>query len=329
MKHIMDDAINKFLDPTIPVWGKDEEEIDEPFWQVSDKETDESFPGEGLARHDMLYIGEGCNKIFLVVGGKIVWTYSTGKGWELDDIWMMTNGNILFSRMSWAAEVTPHKEVVWRMDAPEGAEIHTLQPIGLDRVMVLVNAMPKPRLLIINKKTGVTELDRELPYDGIPNGVHGQHRRFRLTKDNTFLSPYLMENKVVEFDRDFNEIWSYEIPKPWAACRLLNGNTLIWDEQDELVREVRPDKSIAWECAMSELPEEYRVAEGQSFARLDNGNTIICGRGANGTSPQLVEITPDKKVVWVINDWKNFGPATAVHILRDGGIPEDPSQCQR
>ena len=66
----------------------------------------------------MLYIGEGCNKMFLINDGKIIWTYSTGKGWEYDDIWLLSNGNILFSRMGWAAEVTPQKKVVWRIEAP-------------------------------------------------------------------------------------------------------------------------------------------------------------------------------------------------------------------
>lgn len=328
MKHIMDDAIARFLDPTIPAWGKNEEEIDQPFWRVSEEGCDPNLPGEGLARHDMLYIGEGCNKMFLIVGGKIIWTYSTGKGWEYDDIWMMTNGNILFSRMYWAAEVTPHKEVVWRMEAPEGTEIHALQPIGLDRVLVLINEVPAPRVRIINKKTGVTELDRTIPYYG-GSGVHGQNRRFRLTAQNTFLVPYLSGNKVVEYDRDFNAIWSVDVAKPWAAVRLKNGNTLVSDEAHEAVLEIRPDKSIAWQYAVSELPEAYRLEGTQSCVRLENGNTILCARGHGGKTPQLVEVTPDKEVVWVLKDWKNLGPATAVQILRDGGTPEIPGDCQR
>lgn len=330
MKHVMDNAINMFLDPTIPAWGKAEEEVDTPNWKISDLGTDPSFPGEGLARHDMLYIGEGHNTMYLIVGGKIVWTYSTGKGNELDDVWMKTNGNIAFTRMYWAAEITPHKDVIWRMDAPEGTEIHTMQPIGLDHLLVLLGAKPYPRLMIVNVKTGAVEMDREIPYDqNGPTDVHGQNRRFRLTAQNTYLVPYLSLNKVVEFDRDFNELWSYEIDKPWAAIRLKNGNTLISDEAHETVREVRPDKSTAWEFSVEELPEEYRLAGTQSCVRLDNGNTILCARGNGGRTPQLVEITPDKKVVWVVKDWKNLGPATAVQILRDGGIPENPGECQR
>ncbi len=43
---------------------------------------------------------------------------------------------------------------------------------------------------------------------------------------------------------------------------------------------------------------------------------------------QLVEVTPDKKVVWVLWDWVDLGPATAVQILDDPGIPENPGESE-
>jgi hypothetical protein len=41
-----------------------------------------------------------------------------------------------------------------------------------------------------------------------------------------------------------------------------------------------------------------------------------------------VEVTPDKKVVWVLWDWKNLGPATAVQILDEPGFPEIPGELE-
>jgi hypothetical protein len=95
------------------------------------------LPGKGMAEHPMLYVGEGYNKILVVDHGKIIWTYSTVPGWEYDDVWMLSNGNILFSRMQYVAEVTPDKKVVWRHDAPHGTEIHDCQPIGQDKVLFI------------------------------------------------------------------------------------------------------------------------------------------------------------------------------------------------
>jgi outer membrane protein assembly factor BamB len=130
---------------------------------------------------------------------------------------------------------------------------------------------------------------------------------------------------VVEYDKNFNQIWSYPIPSPWAALRLKNGNTLITDEHDNLTREVNPKGETVWEFKNTDLPEAYRFNQApQSCTRLANGNTIFCSRGGGGKGPQLVEVTPDKKVVWVLQDWQDLGDATAVQILDDPGIPEIP-----
>ena len=59
----------------------------------------------------------------------------------------------MFSRMAWAGEVTPQKQVVWRMAAPPGTEFHSLQPIGLDRVLLLQND-PVPTVMIVDSKSG-------------------------------------------------------------------------------------------------------------------------------------------------------------------------------
>jgi hypothetical protein len=319
-------ALPMFTAANVPAVGPEELPIDPPRWIVSTDESDPSLPSGGLARHPMLYIGEGCNKMFLVNEGKVIWSYSTGTGWEYDDIWLLSNGNILFSRVGWAAEVTPQKKIVWRIDAPKGTEIHTVQPLGLDKVLLMQNGTP-PKLMVINKKTGAVEVERAMLDDG--KGVHAQFRRLRMTAQGTYLVPFLQMGKVVEYDRSFNEIWSYKINSPWAAIRLHNGNTLITDERDALTREVNPKGETVWEIKLSELPPEYRLADSQTCVRLANGNTILCSRGNGGKRPQLVEVTPDKKVVWVLNEWKNLGPATAIQILSDPGVPEKPGDLQR
>jgi len=41
-----------------------------------------------------------------------------------------------------------------------------------------------------------------------------------------------------------------------------------------------------------------------------------------------VEVTPEKKVVWVLQDWKNLGPATTAQFLDQPGVPEAPGICR-
>jgi hypothetical protein len=321
--------LERFTAPDVPALGPAEIEV-QP--RVSTNLRPANLPGNGLAQHPMLYIGEGYNKMYLVNGGKIIWTYSTGPGNEYDDVWMLSNGNILFTRMQYLAEITPKKEVVWRYDCPQGTEVHTCQPIGLDKVLFVLNGLP-PRLIVMNIKTGAVEVEHALPAKSPddPKTVHPQYRRARYTAQGTYLVSCLglgAAGKVVEYNKDFLEIWSYDIKSPWAAIRLKNGNTLITDEDDKLTREVNPKKETVWELKPDDLPAEYRFINTQTCTRLASGNTIICSRGGNGKGPQLVEVTHDKKAVWVLQDFADLGPATAVQILDDPGIPENPGESE-
>ena len=320
-------VLDRFTAPEVPTLGPAEEKT--PERKPPEKSAPANLPGKGLAQHPMLYVGEGYNKMFVVANGKVLWTYETGRGHEYDDVWMLSNGNILFTRMDYIAEVTPKKEVVWRYDCPAGTEIHACQPIGLDKVLYIQNGLP-PKLRVVNIRTGVTEVEHELPAKSLtdPKTVHPQFRRVRYTAQGTYLVPFLQMNQVVEYDKDFREIWRYEIPTPWAAVRLKNGHTLITDEKDKLTREVNAKGETVWELKPEDVPAEYRFINTQTCTRLANGNTIICSRGGNGQGPQLVEVTPDKKVAWVLWDFATLGPATAVQILDDPGVPEKPGDSE-
>ena len=324
--------IDRFTAPDVPAFGP--AEIASPLGRWTNAVTPDGLPGNGLAQHPMLYVGENYTRMFLVNDGKVLWTYQTGKGYEYDDVWMLSNGNILFTRMQYVAEITPDKKVVWRYDCDNSTgtnhtEVHTCQPIGLDKVMFVLNGIP-PRLMVVNTKTGAVEVNHELPYGQAltPKSIHGEFRRARYTAQGTYLVSYLSESNVVEFDKDFNQVWSYPIRSPWAALRLRNGNTLITDEHDVSTMEVTPDKKIVWQVTPADLPPAYNYGNSQSATRLANGNTILCSRGGDAEGPQLVEVTPDKKVVWVLEDWMDLGPATAVQILDDPGIPERPGDSQ-
>ena len=307
-------------------------EIPQPMGKWTNAPTPPNLPGDGLAQHPMLYIGEGYNRLFVINQGKIIWTYSTGKGNELDDAWMLSNGNILFSRMQYIAEITPEKKEIWRYTCPTNTEIHCCCPIGLDKVLFIQNGLP-PHLIVMNIKTGATEVSHVVPCRSLTDHktIHPQFRRVRYTADGHYLVPCLglgTNGVVIEYDKDFNIVWSYKIQSPWAAIRLKNGNTLITDENDKLQREVNPKGETIWELKPDDLPEPYRYINTQTCTRLANGNTIVCSRGGGGKGPQLVEVTPDKKVVWVLQDWQDLGPATAVQVLDDPGIPEDPGQSE-
>jgi hypothetical protein len=291
----------------------------------------DSLPGKGLSQHPFLYCGEWQNRstsqqsMHIVREGKIVWSYTNPLKGELGDCTMLSNGNIVFSRQFGASEITPDKKIVWNYDGPAGVEIHTAYPVDTDRVLIMQNGNPA-KLLVIRKADNHVEAELTLA-TRVPTGTHGQFRHIRMTKAGTFLVAHMDLGKVVEYDREGKELWSVAAPSAWAAVRLKNGNTLISGNQHGYVREVNPKGESVWEIDKSDLPgiPLYTV---QEASRLANGNTLI--NNWPGGVPQedwpkivqLIEVTPDKKIVWALRDWTTLGPASSTQLLDQPGKGE-------
>jgi hypothetical protein len=303
--------------------------------------SDSILPGKGLDQHPFLYAGEWdirntMQTIKVVRGGKVVWRYgfpirdSNNVIQELGDASMLENGNIVFSAKTFAAVINPSKKIIWSYVAPKGSEIHTAQPIGKNRVLIMQNGNPvKPRLMIFNTATNVVEKELEIPTTN-PDNPHGQFRHVRMTKAATFLIPN-MSGKVIEYDSNGKEIWQVTAPSAWAAVRLKNGNTLISGDSKGFAREVNPQGETVWEFTQKDVPG-IKIFNIQELTRLDNGNTIICNwcAGMKDTSQwhktvQVLEVTQDKKLVWALRSWDgdaDLGPSSSIHLLDQKGLME-------
>ena len=110
-------VLSLFTATNVPAMGFREPEIPLPDY-MSNAVPVTDLPGKGLAQHPMLYFGEYYNRLFVINDGKVIWSYNTAPIYspEIDDAWLLSNGDILFSRLSYAAEVNPQKKIVWRLD---------------------------------------------------------------------------------------------------------------------------------------------------------------------------------------------------------------------
>jgi hypothetical protein len=298
------------------------------------------LPGKGPAQHPFLYAGEWDTRkpqeqsIFIVREGKIVWQYSmpiktaTGGNQEFDDATLLSNGNVIFSRMSGAGMVSSDKKILWDYPAPPGTEIHSCQSLGKDRVLIMRNGNPA-QVMIVNTVTG--NIEKEIPIPTPVTGTHGQFRHIRMTKAGTLLVPHLGEGKVVEYDLDGKVLWSVPAKSPWQAVRLKSGNTLIAGDWSRYAREVNPKGETVWEFTQADVPG-YKLGNIQTADRLASSNTVVCCwiAGDNDTSHwpgtvQVFEVTPDKQIVWALSSWKDpdLGPATSIQLLDEPGAAED------
>jgi len=300
------------------------------------------LPGKGLAQHPFLYAGEWDTRkplqsMFLVRDGKVVWHYSiplhnaAGGIQEFDDATLLSDGNVIFSCMSGAGEITPDKDLVWQYQPPVGTEIHSIQSIGKDRVLLMRNGTPAQAMIF---NTATNKLEKTIPIPTTVAKSHGQFRHIRMTPAGTILVGHLSEGKVVEYDLDGKEVWSCKAEHAWSAIRLKNGNTLISGDASQYVREVNANGERVWELTQADVPD-YKLGNLQTANRLANGNTVICSwiAGDNNTkhwsgTTQVFEVTPAKQVVWALAAWENpdLGPATSIQLLDEPGTPETMDQ---
>lgn len=269
--------------------------------------------------HRLLITDYGGNRVCIVSAtGEIEWEYPATTP---QDCWLLANGNLLFSQISGAAEVTLDKKVVWQYTAPQQAKVHSCQPLPDGSVLVAECFMS--RLVIVGRDGRVAKV---LPVESTPKVMSHQFRGVRRSEDGHFWVCLMDEKKVVDLDADGAQL--REIPldgHPGEIVKLPNGHLLIsvWDKTE--IIELDADLKPVWRIGKSELAgNPLRIPMG--IHRLPNGNTVLgnyIGHGFTGKQPMLFEVTPDKKVVWEFADHARFKTVCQVQII---DTPADPQK---
>lgn len=275
-----------------------------------------------LDRHDFLYAGEGKRpRIYIVKDGKIGWEHiaSDRKG-EISDAILLTDGNILIAHQHGIAEISQDHKTVWSYDAPEGTEIHTIQPIGTDKVLFVQNGQPAK---VVVMEIPSLNIIREFTIPVSEKGsVHGQFRNARLTSRGTLLVANMGLGFVSEYNSDGVEIDRWEVAEPWSVSEVGRAGNLLIVGKGSIVREIDRHGNVVWEQGL----RGKGVKSPQKAVRLKNGNTIVndwFNEWRNTVSDlanqpiQAVEVTPEGEIVWQLCEWKDpdLGPSTTIQPL--------------
>lgn len=220
-----------------------------------------------------------------------------GVEWEIPwggihDIHVLDSGNVMVQQgRATVAEIDlKTKKVVWSYDAAKHngnqgkrIEVHAFQPLGGGKVMIAESGSAR-----------IIEIDR----------TGKLLREVKLKVDN----PHPHHDTRL-------------------ARKLANGNYLVAHEQDGVVREYSGKSGdVVWEYKVPLFGKSRKPGHGpeafgnQVFAavRLKNGNTLI----ATGNGHSVLEVTPQKKVVWALrqNDLPNITLAwvTTLEVLPNG-----------
>lgn len=240
-----------------------------------------------LAGHQVIV--QGNDRLAIVdEEGKTTWEMRWG---GIHDIHVLDNGHILVQQgAATVAEIDPEaKKVVWSYDASKNngnagkrVEVHAFQPLGEGKLMI---AESGPARIIEIDRDG--KLLKEFKLKINRPDAHSDTRLVRKLDNGHYLVAHEADGYVREYDAEGKVVWEYEVPLFGKAPRGGHG------------------------------PEAFG---NKLFAalRLPNGNTLI----ATGNGHSVLEVTPEKEIVWKIeqNDLPGITLAwvTTLEVLPNG-----------
>ena len=261
------------------------------------------------------------------VQGKVFIISSAGKiEWEFDgvthcnDLWVLPGGNLLLNTGHGVKEVTRAKKVVF--DYESSSEIYACQ--RLTNGNTFIGECNAGRLLEVDSAGKIVKEIRLLPAGA--DGGHAFMRNARRLANGNYLVAHYGLNVVREYDLAGRVV--REIPAaggPHSAARLPNGNTLISCADGpggSRVFEVDTNNQTVWQVSGDELPGvSLRFMAG--LQRLANGNTLLCNwlghRNQFGQTADLIEVTPDKRVMWTFYGGKAIKTISSALVLDESG----------
>lgn len=166
-----------------------------------------------------------------------------------------------------------------------------------------------PVLLALSKSKdhpggAVVEVDREgktlFEFKGTQSEVNTVQP---LPNGNLMLTEAGAKPRVMEIDRAGRIVADIPIQcqtrnhhmETRMARKLANGNVLVPHLLDRVVREYRPDGTVAWEAR---TPDEPKECWPFTAIRLESGNTLVTLTHGN----QAVEFDPSGKVAWEVTN---------------------------
>ncbi|MBQ8487384.1 MAG: DUF362 domain-containing protein [Prevotella sp.] len=293
-------------------------------------ETDQS-----LSRHDFFYAGQSKQRrMFIVKDGRVAWSYDDQlKRGEISDAVWMSDGHTLVAHQYGVAEIDAEGKTVWSYAAPEGTEIHTVQPVGTGHVVFVQNGRQAKAVVM---EIPACRVVREFVLPTTEKGsVHGQFRNARLSSRGTLLVANMAMGCIHEFTSDGKEVdrWGGHGSAssaqeggmlPWSVQELPKTGHLLITGRKGLIQEINRQGQTVWQLNTT----DYGVTQPQKTVRLKDGGHIVNNwynewnkqpMDTANAPVQAIEVDKDGNLVWQLREWRDpdLGPSTTIQLLSE------------
>lgn len=239
------------------------------------------------AGHEVLMQGNG--KLAITdAKGNVTWEVPWG---GIHDMHVLPSGNIMVQQnMQKVVEIDRKtKQVIWTYNAAEqngnagkNIEVHAFQPLENGNIMIAESGVG--RIIEVDRQGN---LKKQIQLKINNPHPHTDTRLARKLDNGHYLACHEGDGTVREYDRNGNVVWDYEVPMFGKEAK--NGHGL---------------EAFGNKCF--------------SAVRLPSGNTLI----GTGNGHSVIEVTPDKKIVWQLHqdDLPGIRLAwvTTIEILENG-----------
>lgn len=260
-----------------------------------------------MAQHRLLLSDQLAKKVLIQEkDGRISWEYA--EPGQVYDGQQLANGNVLYcwfsggnNSLAGVKEVTPDKRIVFQY--PIKQECHSVQ--RLPGGVTLIEDPTNRRLIEVDHNG---KLSHELKLQVGHNKTHRVARQCRKLPSGNYLVAQEGDQAVLEYAPDGMIVRRIAVDGyVFGVERLANGNTLIGTggptetAPGRSIIEVDAKGNTVWTFQPTDFPADTNLEWVLGVHRLRNGNTVIAnylGHGKGGRGISVLEVTPDKRVVW-------------------------------
>lgn len=190
--------------------------------------------------------------VFVMENNRIVWQH---KAPESNDIWVLPNGNLLFTTGKGVLEMTRSMDTVFHYASAN--PIFACQ--RLQNGNTFIGECTAGRLLEVSPEGAIVSEVCILP-EGVADGTFAFMRNARRLDNGHYLVAHYGGETVKEYDAKGKVVWEVAVPGgPHSAIRLPNGHTLVAvadKTQNPRIVELNKKGETIWEFSNRDIPGE-------------------------------------------------------------------------
>ena len=251
--------------------------------------------------------------VFVMENNRIVWQHEAP---ESNDIWVLPNGNLLFSVGKGVLEMTRQNDTVFYYASE--SPIFACQRLANGNTFI--GECNAGRLLEVSPEGTVVKEVSILP-EGVTDGTFAFMRNARRLDNGNYLVAHYGSETVKEYDSDGKVVWQAAVPGgPHSVIRLPDGHTLVAvadKTQNPRIVELDGDGKTVWELSNRDIAgEPLKFLGGMQYfpdGRLLFTNWV--GHVNPEKRSHLFLVDKKKNVLYTLKDYPGIQTMSSVYSM--------------